>query len=741
MFQKFSLFLVFISLSLIAVSQDYLVAPSSNPMLFKTEEDKSYGRKLAVFETNFNYLYDTLDLPFIDDFSVNHFPKRITDTSDSRLTRDSIAYRILIGNAVYRRDIGFTTDSTFSYVIGVLGDTISRQANGPITIQVTNLTELPRVYEDVSVFQAFNYYDTLGVAGDSTANVFALYRQDSLIYYTVTANPNDFYIDRFAYLNNTFGLNPPSIGVVTFDGLDDFGLPYDFDNPITVLADEMTSVPINLGNASDTNVYFSFFYQPMGISINKPEGQDSLVLEFYNVLTKRWGSVWNTILDTNNFDPDSFIQVVRKVPVTSQQNGFQFRFKNYANSSGGFDQWHIDYLYMDQGRTGDIIAFDDLAYMYDAPSMLKDYYAMPYFHYINDPTIYMKDTVYSRVKNNADEKVEVVNFLTIPDTTTGMPFYRFPLTPTFNFLPAEIAFSFEDEVNFEFPIDKVDSAGFFESIFDIKTTTISDFISSNDTVISRTVLDNYYAYDDGTAEAGYGVNPDRSQNNDFTAFMAVQFDIPFSDTLEGFRTYFLPQGIDITNQKFILTVWSSLVPGGIIYQKPVTSAPFYSGVNGFIDYSFDTSIVVPTSFYIGFKALGRNSLNIGYDLNTNHRDKIYFSQNGSEWSNPSAGIEDGSLMLRPVFRTRLFDVGLDNRGLLDDEIKVYPNPTNSVLYLKSTDDTKIKQLQMFDLTGKLVLESHFKNQLDLSALTKGIYFLRFIGQDASQLTKKIIVSN
>lgn len=740
MFQRIILFLALINFTLTSVAQDFLVPLSSNPALFQTEKEKAFGHKLVVSENNFNYLYDTLELPFIDDFSINHFPKRITDTSDSRLILDSIAYRILIGGSVYRNSIGFTKDSTFSYVIGTSGDTISRQANGPITIQVTNLAELPRTYEEVSVFQAFNYYDTLGVAGDSTENVFAEYRQDSIIYYTVLANPKDYYTDRFAYRNTTFAINPPSIGVVTLDGLDDFGLAYNFDNPMTVLADKMTSVPINLANAPDTNIYFSFFYQPKGLSINKPEGQDSLVLEFYNSSTKRWASAWNTVLDSNVFDPDTFFQVVRKVPVSFQQNGFQFRFSNYANSSGGFDQWHIDYIYLDHNRTSELLVYDDLTYVYDAPSMLRDYYAMPYFHYINDPTLYVKDTVYTTVKNNANVSVEVTNFLNIPDTTTGTLFYTFPSSPSFNFLPAGITFSFEDEVNFEFPINKVDSAGAFKSIFDLQTTTITDFIRSNDTVISRTVLDNYYAYDDGSAEAGYGVNPNLGIDG-YTASMAVQFDIPFPDTLEGFRTYFLPQGFDITNQKFILTVWSSLEPPNIIYQKPVTSAPFYSGVNGFIDYSFDTSIVVPTTFYVGFEAIGRYSLNIGYDLNSNSRDKIYFSQDGFDWSNPTAGIEDGSLMLRPVFRTRLFDVGIRKQGLSDEEIKVFPNPTNSVLYLKSADDSKIKQLEMFDLTGKLVLESRYKNQLDLSSLTKGIYFLRFIGRDGSQLTKKIIVSN
>ena len=53
------------------------------------------------------------------------------------------------------------------------------------------------------------------------------------------------------------------------------------------------------------------------------------------------------------------------------------------------------------------------------------------------------------------------------------------------------------------------------------TIEIKDFIRANDTVYSTAVLKDYYAYDDGSAEAGYGVNAGTFGGNE--TFMAVEY--------------------------------------------------------------------------------------------------------------------------------------------------------------------------------------------------------------------------
>ncbi len=98
--------------------------------------------------------------------------------------------------------------------------------------------------------------------------------------------------DRQAFVNNTYPMIPPSIGVVTLDALDENGLIYTHAETQPFGADTLTSNPIKLDcyNISDS-LYFSFYYQPGGASRSyppvewerigdHPETDDSLVLEF-----------------------------------------------------------------------------------------------------------------------------------------------------------------------------------------------------------------------------------------------------------------------------------------------------------------------------------------------------------------------------------------------------------------------------------------------------------------------------
>ena len=735
MVKRFRLLLGLVLLVTQVNAQDYLTVPTSNPALFQNLSGKLTNEKLEVFEENFIYLYDTLSLPFIDDFSTNRQRQRITDLTDPRLT-DSVFYKIRLAGRPYLDTIGFTLDSTFKYVTNPLGDTVFRQSNPTWTIQYSELTKSPVQYLTYTVFPAYNFTEQAGVPKD-TVFIEAQFVQDSVSFFTVAPSANDLWTDASAYINRTFAINPPSIGVATFDGLSEVGLPYSFDNALTVIADYLSSVPLKLANLPDTNVYLSFFYQPKGLSIDKPETEDSLVVEFYNAATERWSGAWNSI----GFAADTFSQVILKVPNQLQQDGFRFRFKNYANSTGAFDQWHVDYVYLDNNRTAKQEFYEDVAYVYDAPSMLKDYYAMPFWHYKNNPASYMADTALTFVKNSSNRKLIVFNFVNVPDTTTpNSVFYTYPPgSGSSTEINADITVRFAYPIPFEFPAAKIDTAGVFESIFDVQFRPRTDFIQTNDTVISRTVLKDYYAYDDGTAEAGYGVNPALSADG-LTAYMAVRFDIPFSDTLKGFQTYFLPQAVDVSKQKIMLTVWSSINPAIVLYEREANARPTYSEINGLITFNLDTPLVVGKTFYIGFKTIGLNSVNVGYDLNTNHKDKMFYSQNGSAWSVPSSGIKDGSLMLRPIFRNRVFDVGMAEKSPEKNDLKVYPNPTNGMLNIEILANERMESVQLIDMTGKLVLDAPFKNQLDLSYLPKGIYFLRVQNKNGEQLTRKIILS-
>lgn len=739
-----SVILLFKVISLNLFGQDKMVVPSYNPLLVpqnaKAEKQLEF-EKVSVREDSFIYRYDTLNLPFIDDFTSNHLSRRVRDLNDPRLT-DTTVYRLYLNGQLVSDTTGFVTDTTFYYQIGADSSIISRteQFNG--IVEVHNLQSFPTTTILRNVYLPYNVYDTVGRPLDTIPVAPSLF-QDSAQYYFVDAEADNWYTDRDVLINETFAIDPPTRGVATFDGLNEFGLPYNIDLAITVKADYLTSVPIDLSSTSDTT-YFSFFYQPKGLSLDPPERNDSLVLEFYNSTNQRWAKVWGV----GGFLADTFTQAFVKVETDFLTNAFQFRFRAYASSAGAFDQWHIDYIYLDDQRTFNDKSVKDITFVNAPPPLLKYYFAMPWWHFKPNPGNFMVDSLKDlRIRSLHDGGLNVFNKVVIEDTVNNTEFYRFPTNDRFSIIPPGFSIDFDYPLNFAYPPTYIDSAGVLEVIADIDfrpgPTDAPDLIRANDTLTSKAILDNYYAYDDGTAEAGYGVNPRASVGGLFS-YLAVEYNMPIADTIGGLQIYFLPQRFifdnnPITSQSFEITIWSGLNPSQVIYQKAERYNPIYTEPNGFITFWLDTLIPVPQNFYIGFKSIGPLSLNVGYDLNNNNRDKTFWSLDGQSWSNPSSGIFDGSSMIRPVFRKKEWGVGLVKQSKNESTaIMVYPNPVREQLMIAIKGKEKLDAYQLFDARGKLVLSGHLQ-KLELGHLPRGLYFLRIELDNGTQQTKKLVL--
>ena len=96
--------------------------------------------------------------------------------------------------------------------------------------------------------------------------------------------------DFFVYVNDGCGIGAPTIGCATFDAYDQFGHIYENASTFPFIADYLTSQPLRLDSVFTgaphkatpaDSVYLSFFFQPQGLG-DKPETEDSLLLQFYN---------------------------------------------------------------------------------------------------------------------------------------------------------------------------------------------------------------------------------------------------------------------------------------------------------------------------------------------------------------------------------------------------------------------------------------------------------------------------
>ncbi len=547
-------------------------------------------------------------------------------------------------------------------------------------------------------------------------------------------NP-ELWTDKTAYINNTLAVNPPSLGVATLDAADSQGKIYDYADYNTLfLADSLTSQPINLNYPGNTTIFLSFYYQPQGIG-DAPEKNDSLFLEFFAPDDNEWTEVWS-VAGSDNKD---FTLVI--LPVNEEKylkNNFQFRFRNYASFgsstypslAANCDFWHIDYVYLNKNRTINDTVFHDIAFNAPLHSLLTSYESVPWKHYKETSEQTLNPDIKIAFKNNDNTMrlIDSLNF-TLEDlngTSENQYWFAGTYTPT-PFQQSEISLSGQP---FSFPENTSETSD-FKLTAQIETDSYDS--AQNNTVSYIQSFKNYYAYDDGSAEAGYGIYGNGTKYGQ----VALKFSPLKPDILTGVNMYFTQAFQDASQNYFWIYIWKvddNGLPGDTIRTIEGIRPEYEDELNKFHFYEFEEPIQINGDFFIGWTQTTEKKLNIGFDYNNINNDKVYYNISG-EW-NPSA--EKGSLMIRPVFGDTQSSVSATETN----KLKIYPNPASDFIHLdfnrkQNTDYT----LEIIDFQGRIVyLQTQFNREtINIRQLTKGIYFLRITGNNSENYQSKLII--
>ena len=103
---------------------------------------------------------------------------------------------------------------------------------------------------------------------------------------------------------------------------------------------------------------------------------------------------------------------------------------------------------------------------------------------------------------------------------------------------------------------------------------------------------------------------------------------------------------------------------------------------------------------------------------------------------------DGKMDVAMILYTTDQIIWFENRGPLSIEentatlFSIYPNPTNGVLNINSS--STVSEITVYNNLGQLFLTSEEKNQIDISTLNEGIYFVKISNQNGQTETKKVI---
>ena len=109
----------------------------------------------------------------------------------------------------------------------------------------------------------------------------------------------------------------------------------------------------------------------------------------------------------------------------------------------------------------------------------------------------------------------------------------------------------------------------------------NDNVTGNDTFSVPTIFSNYYAYDDGTAEGGYGIK----QKTNVGANLKYKLEDP--DSIVGVYIFFNQSEQNVSTQRFQLKVWKSISPlfepatkDVVLYTQDVSKPTYTNAING-----------------------------------------------------------------------------------------------------------------------------------------------------------------
>jgi len=637
--------------------------------------------------------------------------------------------------------------------------------------------------------------------------------------------PNDsLWEDNLVFINASFPLFPPTIGVATFDALDASGRLYAHAASYTFPADTLTSRPIRLDSIFDENprcliifdstwrfdttwnfdslllvdtvsridtvltridtiipypTFISFYFQPGGgfgsqwdgmLRGRAPRVDDFLILEFRDD-TAGWHTVWvsdsakywshPTLRTLESFCPlcvDETATDIERVffrqvaiPVSAEffYSEFQFRFRslnsldppgNRPVGRDGGGQWHIDYVRLDIHPDGFRDFSPDIAFVHQGERVLREFQAMPANQFlISDlvseiPILFRNlDTLFQAV--NYSFNIEGPNFSwsAVATNPEVWPFRTHGFNYDIDLYLGQRAFPNA------FP-ERPDSGRFvFQHVL---TGDARDVFQSNDTMIQILHLGNYFAFDDGTPELGFGLS---AQADHPLIQFALQFPMRVADSLVGIQIW-LNHTHEATNlTSFNLAVWTATDANGMPLQHSVTEGEtlflehVYGDTIGFFTYWLDAPLALnPGDFFIGFQQRNNFFLNVGFDVNNNAENRMFRRINADAWEQI---YMSGAVMMRPIFGTSATIPPPPPTNIVDREnidngfenIRVFPNPSEGIVFVVS--ETFVNRYELFDINGRRLLSQRVETGhapslqddntivIDMSHLPSGVYIL------------------
>jgi hypothetical protein len=517
----------------------------------------------------------------------------------------------------------------------------------------------------------------------------------------------------------------------------------------------------------DTLVYLSrepalrtemvYYAKPGAVSMGRaPDGSDNIEY-FYEQSMGRpngsWAQLWFTTGLPSGQIPENKFNYI-KINITDAQmltDGARLRFRNtatisndpsHARSAGIFN---LDHIYVGSDRAG-MRDIPDVAFSRPMPSFMRDYQNLPYWH------ISARNSMY----NWSSFNYTVRNF----DTETRKLNYGIQARKLFApYTEQTVAAPDEEDLNgrqsktepfaYSFYIDIQDfitrnadnrrEASYeLRYFFNDASQELPSPYRRNDTISRIFSFQDYYAYDDGTSEAGYGLRGETRMS------AAQKFTVYKEDTLRAVSIHFNPTANNplMPDKRFFLAVWAdnSGRPGELLYYSPAieTVSMDRKARNYFQDFAIQpqgiasgsSHLTVSGDIHVGWVQVADFLLNVGLDLNNTAANKISYKV-GADW-------EQGQVRNPMMIRLKMGSyTGTPASSNTLDVLHAWPNPASGQLCTNAPEGHTVS------IIGAAGISLSCSNRcgIDISGLSPGIYcVMARCSQNGSLWGKPVVIA-
>ena len=555
-----------------------------------------------------------------------------------------------------------------------------------------------------------------------------------------------------ALVNNRLPVHPLTRGVATLDGLNASGQGYGSTSSYGAI-DTLTSQPIDLSSyGAGNSIYLTFAWQEGSLvgAAQRNGSATPVSLElFFLDKDGRWVSQWKRLAGgqaVSGFRQ----QAVAVADPRYFHAGFQFQFQATGNLAISRDAWSLDYFVLDANRTAADTTYADLATGQGLGNPLRRFVAMPWWQYnAAAPADELSPALNAEVTNlNPGPIPTPISWTgTVQDVAGG--FQGTWLTDSRG-IPTQPRQTVIGGSARAAPLPLTSAARQLRYTLALNTRVAAgDRTLPNDTLSRDVFLQDYYAFDDGSAEAvlalpATGTGP--------VQYLAYALDLNQDDQVKGLRLYpvFLntPQGDNGGGRSVSIAVWADAngqpAAAPLLTKTAVLPNPLPAG-QAFVDVLFGTSVPVPKGrVYVGYGQAARSSfLPYGLDLNNPPPANTLWRTEQGTWLAFSS-LPAGAPMLRPLLTNNQTVVtAAAPAAAAPAGFALYPNPAPAGTGV-AVAGPAFARASILDALGRTVWTQPAaeagRARLAPGRLAAGVYVVRLRLADGSAVSRRLVVS-